>query len=193
MQALNRFLALLVTSVLFGACASETTTTEHQVKKDVWGNDEPFSIGKDADGNPVMKSDKRSSFENKNSNLAGHRDFSGKDYTSNSYRKKRWGGDTKYDRKQYAGKTSADQYKQEPWFVQKQASAVSKQASSSNKKFLVNPFRSKSSSVKNSKHISSAQDARVSNRRQSYQQPNITHWKEQDGLSVKDTNGMLGR
>ena len=83
---LTLFLNGLVGALLLGACASETKVTQSQVKKDVWGRDEAYSIGKDEDGNPVMKSDKRSSFENKSSNIASNRDFSGKDYSKKSYR-----------------------------------------------------------------------------------------------------------
>lgn len=100
------------------SCSSDRTVTKKQVRKDPWNNDETFSVGKDKDGNPVMKSDKRSSLEGKRSHFAGNRDFSGKEYTAKSYRKKRWGGNTRFGRKEYQGNTDASRYKLEPWFVQ---------------------------------------------------------------------------
>ena len=187
------FLPLSIICMVLGACESETTTTKHKVSKDPWGNELPFSIGKDDDGNPMMKSDKRSSFDNKQSNIASGKDFSGSDYSKKSYRKERWGGDTSFGRKKYAGNTSAERYKKEPWYVRKQASASGQQATASNKKFSVNPFRSNRTSSVNSRQVSTSQDSKINNRRQSYKQPNITDWKEQGGLSVKDTNSMLGR
>ena len=60
------------------ACASEQTVTKTQVKKDSWGRDQRYSVGKDKDGNPMMKSDRRSSLEGKQSNMAANRDFSGR-------------------------------------------------------------------------------------------------------------------
>jgi len=183
----------IVCALLLGACASEQKVTQGQVKKDVWGRDEAYSIGKDEDGNPVMKSDKRSRFENKSSNIASNRDFSGKDYTKKSYRKKRWGGDTSFDRKSFSGNTDANHYRSEPLFVQKQAASTGKQVNGSNKKFSINPFRSKRVTEQGGRRITTTQDAKISNRRQTYKQPDITDWKDQDGLSIGDTNRMLGR
>ena len=74
-------------AMLLGACASEQTVTKTQVKKDAWGKDERYSVGKDKDGNPMMKSDRRSSMEGKGSNMASNRDFNGEDYSTKSYRK----------------------------------------------------------------------------------------------------------
>jgi hypothetical protein len=180
--------------LLLGACATEQTVTKTKVKKDMWGNDESFSIGKDADGNPMMKSDKRSSFENKKSNLTKNCDFSGKDYTKKSYRKERWGGKRSFGRKKFEGNTDANRYRKEPWFVKKQAAGADRQALASNKKFSVNPFRSgTSSSSATKKRYSTFQNPNVSKSRRSFPQPDITDWKNQKGLSVKDTNGMLGR
>ncbi len=187
------FLTLSLICLILGACESETTTTEHKLSQDPWGNELPFSVGKDADGNPMMKSEKRSGFENKQSNLASNRDFSGDDYTKKSYRKERWGGDTAFSRKKYAGDTSAERYKKEPWYVRKQASASGTQATASNKKFSVNPFRTNRATEQGGRRISSKQDYKVSNSRQTYKQPTITDRKDQGGLSVKDTNSMLGR
>ena len=194
MSKLGRILILSVIGLLLASCASETTTTEHKVNKDAFGKELPFSVGKDADGNPMMKSDKRSRYENKNSNIESNRDFSGNDYTKKSYRKDRWGGDSHFGKKTYAGNTSADRYKKEPWYVRKQASSANKQATASNKNYSVNPFRrSGRASEQGGRRMTTTQDARTSNSRQSYKQPEITHWKEQNGLSVKDTNSMLGR
>jgi hypothetical protein len=187
------FLYGIVCALLMGACASERKVTQGQVRKDAWGKDETYSIGKDEDGNPVMKSDKRSSFENKSSNIASNRDFSGKDYTKKSYRKKRWGGDTSFDRKSFSGNTDANRYRSEPLFVQKQAAPTSKQANVRNKKFSINPFRSKRATEQGGRRITTSEDAEISNRRQTYKQPDITDWKDQDRLSIGDTNRMLGR
>jgi len=187
------FLHLSIICLILGACASETTTTNQKLSKDVWGNDLPFSIGKDDDGNPMMKSDKRSSFENKTSNLASNRDFSGNDYTKKSYSKDRWGGNTAFARKKYEGNTNADHYKKEPWYVRKQVASSGKQSTASNKKFSVNPFRTNRATEQDARRITSKQDYKVSNRRQSYKQPVITDWKDQSSLSIKDTNSMLGR
>lgn len=181
-------------AVLMSSCASEQTVSQSKVRKDAWGKDLPFTVGKDADGNPVMKSDKRSQFENKSSNSMSNRDFRGQDYTKKSYRKDRWGGGKSFGLKKFEGNTDASRYQKEPWFVKKQALKGSSQARVSNKKFLVNPFRSqKKSYTRGVRELPKPESSRVIQKRNSMGQPTITDWKSQKGLSVKDTNSMLGR
>jgi hypothetical protein len=180
-------------AMLLGACASEQTVTKTQVKKDAWGKDERYSVGKDKDGNPMMKSDRRSSMEGKGSNMASNRDFNGEDYSTKSYRKKRWGGNTFFGRKKYAGNTDASKYKKEPWFVQKQAGAHGQKSRADGKNYSVNPFRTSSAREQGSTRITRTQDAESNLRRRVFKQPEITNWRNQKGLSVGDTNSMLGR
>lgn len=194
MSASRSFLLLSILVFVLGACSSDSTVTKTQIKKDVWGNKETFSVGKDADGNPMMKSDKRSSYENTSSNIAANRDFSGKDYTKSSYRKDRWGGKSNYDRTSYQGNTSAKKYKREPWFVKQQAALSNRKSSLGKQGYTTAGYRSAGrASEQGGRRIASRQDAQISNRRSSYKQPEVTGWKDQQGLSVKETNGMLGR
>ena len=188
-----RFAILAGLGGLLVSCATEQTTTKKQVKKDPWGNEERFTVGKDKDGNPVMKSDRRSSMEGKTSHMASNRDFSGQDYMAKSYRKKRWGGNTLFNRKQYSGDTDGSRYKQEPWFVQKQASASGKLAHSNGQAYAVNPYSTSSAYEQGGKRVERTSDAETDVRRRVFKQPDITHWKSQSGLSVSDTNRKLGR
>lgn len=193
MKISRHICALLGMIMLLGACASEQTVTKTQVKKDPWGRDERYSVGKDKDGNPVMKSDRRSSLEGKRSAMAGSKDFNGQDYNKKSYRKKRWGGNTWFGRKKYEGNTDANSYKKEPWFVQKQASAQNQRSRADGQAYSVNPFRTTSAREQGRAGIARTQDAETNVRRRVFKTPGITHWKDQRGLGVKDTNRMLGR
>lgn len=193
MRRICHVLALSALTLFLGACGSEQTVTKTQVKKDAWGNPERFSVGKDKDGNPVMKSDRRSSLEGKRSMMASNRDFSGKDYTKESYRKKRWLRNTVFGRKQYEGNTDASQYKREPWFVQKQARASGQRARADGKSYRVNPFRTSGAREQSGRRIARTADAETTVRRRVFKQPDIIHWKEQRGLTIKDTNRKLGR
>ncbi|MBK1830423.1 hypothetical protein JIN77_06780 [Verrucomicrobiaceae bacterium R5-34] len=195
-QPLKSSLALLfaaVAALVLASCASETTVSKERVRKDAWGDKESFSVGKDKDGNPVMKSDKRSSLEGKTSHIASNRDFSGQDFTKKSYRKKRWGGNTLFGGKKYEGNTDASKYKQEPWFVQKQAHAQGQTATVSNQSYSVNPFRTRSAHEQGGSRMAHTSDAETDVRRRVFVQPEITEWEKQSGLSVGDTNRMLGR
>ncbi|MGB2403137.1 MAG: hypothetical protein ACPIA7_06965 [Akkermansiaceae bacterium] len=175
------------------ACAKKRTITKSQVRVDPWGNPERFSVGKDEAGNPQMKSDLRSSFEGKSSNMISSQDFSGKDYTTRSYAKKRWQGNTSFERRGYQGNTDANKYKMEPWFVRKQASAEGEASNLSDRAFVTGAYDKTSASEQSADRISHPSDAETDVRRRVFQQPDIIDWKEQQGLGVKDTNRMLGR
>ncbi len=193
MKIFSHILVFPTLVMLLGACASEQTVTKEQVRTDWRGRPEAFSVGKDKDGNPVMKSDRRSSLEGKRSNIAGSRDFNGQDYTKKSYRKKRWFGSSLFGKKEYQGNTDASRFKREPWFVQKQASASGQKARADGKSFAVNPFSTASAREQGGRRISRPADAETEVRRRVFMQPDITHWKKQQGVTVKDTNKMLGR
>ncbi len=129
----------------------------------------------------------------KQSNVASNRDFSGKDYTKESYRKKRWGGNTLFKSKKYEGNTDASRYKKEPWFVRKQASNQGQRAQADGKSFSVNPFKTRSANEQTGKRLARPSDAQTDFRRRVFIQPKMTNWKDQKGLNVGDTNRMLGR
>lgn len=141
----------------------------------------------------MMQSDRRSSLEGKQSNVAANRDFRGKDYTKESYRKKRWDGNTLFKRKKYAGNTDASRYQKEPWFVQKQASNQGQRAQADGKAYSVTPFKTRSANEQGSKRLARPSDPQTDSRRRVFVQPKMTHWKDQKGLNVGDTNRMLGR
>lgn len=188
-QALMLFGAVM----LLAACGSEQTITKSQVRKDPWGNPERYGIGKDDDGNPVMKSDRRSSFEGKSSHIASGRDFRGKDYSTKSYSKKRWRGKTEYQSKKYEGNTDANHYKMEPWFVQKQAGSSDKQSDAQGKAYKVNGYGKSTAREQGGARLERVSDAETDIRRRVYKEPDIINWKDQQSLSVKDTNQLLGR
>ncbi|MGB1874526.1 MAG: hypothetical protein ACPHNY_06020 [Akkermansiaceae bacterium] len=186
-------LLCMALALLLVSCASKRTVSKSQVRLDAWGNPERFSLGKDESGNPVMKSDLRSSFEGKTSGLTHGRDFNGTDYSTKSYAKKRWAGASQFQAKQYAGNTDANQYKMEPWFVRKQVSAEGQRAAADGQRYAASQYDTSAAREQASERIEVASDAETDARRQRYQQPDIIDWKEQKGLGVKDTNQLLGR
>lgn len=183
----------MTATFMLGSCASKRTVSKSQVRVDPWGNPEQFSLGKDAEGNPVMKSDLRSSFEGKTSQLGQSRDFNGKDYRTKSYARKRWAGESQFQAKQYAGNTDASQYKMEPWFVRKQTSADGQRAGAEGQRYTTSQYETPTAREQDSERIEGGSDAETDARRRVYQQPEIIDWKEQKGLGVKDTNRLLGR
>ncbi len=179
--------------LLVCSCATEQTVTKKQVRKDAFGRNLNFRKEKGEDGSIVMKSDKRSSFEGRRSNIVRNRDFSGKNYRKKSYRKERWEGVSHFSKKEFQGSRDASRYQKEPWFVKKQAGAQGKQFDVGKKKFFSNPFKTKPAIETTRKSITHTSDAETDFRRRVYVQPKITGWKNQSSLSVDDTNKMLGR
>ncbi|MGB0992873.1 MAG: hypothetical protein ACPG32_10445 [Akkermansiaceae bacterium] len=194
MPRIHLSILVLPIALMLMSCASERTVTKSKVKKDAWGKDSGWSMGKDEDGNMVAKSDRRSEFEGRSSSIAGSgRDFGGKDYTKKSYRKKRWGGNTIFNKKSYEGNTDASRYKTEPWFVQQQARAQGQRSAADGKSYRTGIFGTGSAREQSANRMEHKSDAHTAYRKRVYKQPGITHWKNQQGLSVKDTNRMLGR
>ena len=174
-------------------CATEKKVTEKKLRLDAWGHEESFSVGKDEDGNPKMKSNKRSSFENKKSSIVRNRDFRGEDYTAKSYRKKRWGGNTVFNKKVYRGNTDASRYQKEPWFARKRSVEGTKYARANGQSYSTSMYRTQRAYESKGKYLPTKSDAQVDSKRRSYRPPSVINWKEQGGLSVQDTNSMLGR
>ncbi|MDG1356789.1 MAG: hypothetical protein P8P36_01195 [Akkermansiaceae bacterium] len=167
--------------------------TKSQARVDAWGNPERFSVGKDEAGNPQMKSDLRSMFEGRSSSMVMNKDFSGKDYTTRSYAKKRWAGDRGFERKKYQGNTDASRYKMEPWFVRKQALAEGRAAGMNGQAFTTGQYDKTTAIEQGANRLARPSDAETDVRRRVFREPDIIDWKEQQGLGVKDTNKMLGR
>ena len=193
MNLLKLVFVILGAVVLLEACASKQTVTKSQVRNDAWGRPEQFSVGKDKDGNPVMQSELRSHFEGKRSTTGSTSDYSGKDYTAQSYAKKRWGGDSSLQRKKYQGNTDANHYKMEPLFVRKQASAAGQRADAEGKAYASKSYGKSTAREQDKARVKRTSDAETDVRRRVFKEPDIIDWKEQQGLSVKDTNRMLGR
>ncbi len=193
MSYLQWLLTCLLALVFLVSCASKRTVTKSQARVDVWGNPERFSVGKDEAGNPQMKSDLRSTFEGKASNMVSNRDFSGKDYTTRSYAKKRWAGSRGIERKKYEGNTDASRYKMEPWFVQKQALAEGQRARANDRVYETGRYSKTTAVEQQGRRLARPSDAETDVRRRVFREPDIIDWKEQQGLGVKDTNKLLGR
>ncbi len=193
MKLISHIFALLAVVTFLSACGSVQTVTKEQVRSDWRGRTESFSVGKDENGNPVMKSDRRSSLEGKRSNIAGSREFNGLDYTKKSYRKKRWFGNSLFSKKQYDGNIDGGRFKSEPLFLKKQAAASRYRAQVDGQAFAVDPLSSVSAREQSGARFSKPSDAKITARRGVFVQPDIIHWKEQESLTIKDTNKMLGR
>jgi len=173
---------------------SVRSVTKQKVDRDPWGKSVNYSVGKDDSGKPRMESDLRSSFESVGgSNFTSGNNFSGKEYTKNTYRKKRWGGESEYKAKSYDGGENTKNYDKEPWFVQKQAGENTQDASEGKKSFFTRLFGASSAREHTKTNISKPDDVQTNVRRGVFKEPDVIDWKDQPTHSVSDTNRLLGR
>ena len=172
------------------------TVTKRKVDTDFFGNEHNFKIGKDEAGRPKVESDQRSSFESKaESSFGGGTSYQGSEFSKKSYRKKRWGGNSSYDVKSFAGRKQAANYSKEPWFVRNQAGAAAqgKEAKVAKKGFLTRVFGTSTAREQGAGNLDKPSNYQTDVRREVYKQPDVIHWKEQQGLSINDTKQLLAR
>ncbi|MGJ8676974.1 MAG: hypothetical protein ACSHX0_05620 [Akkermansiaceae bacterium] len=187
-------ITMIISSCLLLSCASERTITKSKLEVDAFGNPVNYTVGKDEDGNPMMKSDVRSFYEGDVSNIASQRGkYNGKDYARKSYRTERWGGDSDYKIKQFGGSQAARGYDQEPWFVKKQASAQGKTAQVGKESFFTKMFGTSDARENRVSDLKKESDAETNVRRRVFIQPDVISYKEQAELNVSETNQLLGR
>lgn len=150
-----------------------------------------YEYTKDKNGMMRATSDKQSEFASKGE-FSTARNFKGKDYGKESYRKKRWGNNTDYNTKQYAGNTDGSQFKSSPHYVQKQALAGSRDSRFNRSKFGTNSVAKSNAQETNSTSVKKGQSGYVSSRGD-YGDTRVMSKKEYAELSVRQTNSLLGR
>jgi len=93
--------------MLFISCGSKTTTTVTQKKVrsglDKYNNG--YDLSKGEHGMMQSKSTKKSHYDNLRASALGG-SVAKTDYTKSSYRSQRWGGDSRYSKKDYSGSGS---------------------------------------------------------------------------------------
>ena len=189
-----QYLCMSIVLCLLGSCASEQVVSLSKVERDAFGRSLNYSVGEDEDGNPVVKSEKRSALEGKKSNLGSRSDFSGSDYTTKAYRKKRWGGKEEFSTDAYSGVNQATQYDKEPWFVKKQANAQGAAANESKQTFFTKLFKTSKARESNIANVARVSDAETDLRRRVYKEPEIFQPGEyRSNLGIEDTKRMLFR
>jgi len=195
---------LLLPVILLAACASDsgnkkTTATQQTQGARVRGIDEwvqetskDNGFKKDANGNLIPKSDKRSSFESQGENANFKKDYKKSEYKTGDYTKKSWWGNKAYDSKQYAGNTDGSKF-------QKASDLQGKGAreSGSNAKipdaYQTDSYATKSAREAGRDPIAKPSNDGIENRREVTVQPEIIDWRELRSLSVDQSKGILGR
>lgn len=147
---------------------------------------------KDAEGNWVPRSDKRSSFENKGEATYFKKDFKKQDYKTGDYAKKSWWGNKDYDRKSYAGKTDGSRFEKSS-ALQDQGAREADSSADVPDAYKTNNYATSAARETSSSAINKPSNDGIENRRGGFEQPEIIDWREQRSLSVDQSRGILGR
>ena len=149
-----------------------------------------FEDGEDEQGNPRVRSDRRSQFEGRNFGQASG-DFAGKDYSTSEYRKKRWQGNRDAYSKSFEGRKTAQGYDRSPHFVKKNA-ALSRNANLTRSNYQTSEI-AKKNLPKSQGDYQTQQSAYTQSRRGNTPAPLIIPYRDQQNMTVEDTKSLLKR
>ncbi|RYD42594.1 MAG: hypothetical protein EOP85_11055 [Verrucomicrobiaceae bacterium] len=189
---MKTLLAFLTIPVLLVSCASDgndkSTSAAPQRKKLEQRVLEEGGYKKDASGNWVPRSDKRSSFESQGESQFAKKDFKKQQYKAGDYATKSWWGNKEYDRKTFAGNTDGSRF-------QKASNLDGKGARETTTSFKTpdnyetGSYATTSARESGATRIKKTSNDLIENRRDSFEQPEITDWRQQRTVQ----RGLFGR
>lgn len=188
---------ILLAAVLSASCASDSGADKSSspapaLKPLSQRLEEKNGYMKDAEGNWVPRSDKRSSFENKGEAAYFKKDFKKKDYKTGDYAKKSWWGNKEHDRKSFAGNTDGSRFEKASGLQGKGAREAGSAADVPDT-YQTDNYATGSARETTNSAIAKPSNDGIENRRGGFQQPEIIDWREQRTLSVDQSKGILGR
>ena len=196
-----RLIALLPS--LLVSCAADkgkkTTATpqpqggrERNVDEWVQETSKDNGFKKDAKGNLVPNSDKRSSFESKGESNFAKKDYQKQEYKTGDYAKKSWWGNKDYGSKKYAGDTDGSRFQTRSKLQGKGAREASSQAKL-HAPYQTGDYATSAAREAGTAPIKKGSNDQIENRRQTFQPPEIIDWREQRSLTMDQSKGILGR
>lgn len=146
---------------------------------------------KDANGNWIPQSDKRSAFENKGEDPNFTGKFKKTNYKTGEYAKKSWWGNKDYDRKAYAGNTDGSRF-QKSSNLQDKGARESGNAAKLADPYKTSKYATNTATEAGKKTLAKPSNDQIENRRKTYQAPEIIDWREQRNLTMDQSKGLLG-
>lgn len=183
---------MLGLAFFFASCASKTTVTQKKVRSGLDSYNDGYELTKDEQGMSRSVSKQVSQFDGQRQSNIGGRDFAGKDYNKESYRKERWGGNKGYTANQYGGNTDGSKFQHAPHYVSRKAydgggfKSIKKNQFNAGKYNTGRAQEGRLDTVKtgSSDFVSSRHDA---------PDPLVISREDYNKLSVRETKSMLGR
>ncbi len=184
---------LLLAGILSASCSSDESTAPTPTHKPLSQRlEEKHGYAKDAEGNWVPRSDKRSSFENQGEAAYFQKEFNKQDFKTGDYAKKSWWGNKDYGRKPYTGNTDASKFETSST-LQGQGAREAGDTAKIPGTYQTENYATSAASESNNSPINKPSNTGIENNRESFQQPEIIDWREQRSLSVDQSRGILGR
>lgn len=188
-------LSIFFAVIMLASCASKKSVTSSKVRSGLDQYNNGYEIEKGEHGMMQAGSEKVSQYEGKSSYI-GARDFAGKNYNKESYRKERWGGNTKYDAKGYAGNTDGSRFQHSPHYVDRNARSRNngQYANANGEQFLTSNFSgaSQRANERRASDVKTGASGYVTSRN-NMAQPLIMSKDDYNKLSISDSKSMLGR
>jgi len=184
---------ILLGGLLSASCGSDQSTPATPELKPLSQRlEEKHGYGKDAEGNWVPRSDKRSSFENQGEAAYFQKKFKKQEFKTGDYAKKSWWGNKDYDRKPYTGNTDGSEFKTSST-LQGQGAHEAGSTAKIPGTYQTENYATGAASESSNKPINKPSNTGIENNRETFQQPEIIDWREQRSLSVDQSRGILGR
>ncbi len=146
----------------------------------------------DAQGNWVPRNNKRSEFESRGAAGQTTKEYSKKDFSTREQAKKSWWGSKDYGSKNFDGNTDGEHFQQTSRLDGKGARDSGQQANVPGS-YQTDNYATSASRESGTGRITKTTDANTTNRRESYDSPDIIDWREQRSLSVDQSKSLLGR
>ena len=147
---------------------------------------------KDAEGNFLPTSNKRSSFELNRDSPHFKGEYAKKGFKTNDYSKKSWWGDTRYESKKFGGDTDGSRFQTSSRFQ----NAGAREANTSAKlpgAYRTDQYGTSTAREEGSSRFGKPSDAETDIRRRVYTPPAVVDWREQRSMSMGETKSFLGR
>jgi hypothetical protein len=148
---------------------------------------------RDADGNWVPRSDKRSPFESRGAaNLQSRNTVNPRKYEPAEFRKTEWTRATSNTPKEYRGDTDGSRFRSESDAQGKTARQSGTRARTSGR-YRTGEFATHTSQEDGARRHDRPTDAHTENRRKTFVEPEITDWREQRDMSIEQSRSILAR
>lgn len=187
----------LLPVLLLAACASHTASqkspaaAESGRKKLSDRMTENNGYKQDADGNWKPQVDKRSEYESKGDNKNYKKDYAKQTYKAGDYAKKSWWGNKDYARRSYKTESDGSSF-QKTSSLQTQNAREAGNNASVPSSYRTGSYATGSAHESGSAPVKNGTNSSTEDRQRVYQQPEIIDWKEQRGLSMEQSKGLLG-